>query len=268
MYLGLGLRLGSFFKSAEAQSLIPLQGLSLWLKADTGVTLSGSDVTAWEDQSGNNLNFNAITGYTYANMYPTFVASGINNKPSIDFLNSLMISPNTNLGSSGYTIFVVGYSRGNGETDGNGGDLQTYINYSDLANLQFDSWALGAYAGTNTDFNFNAWASADDGTNYSSVLYPNDVNNPRIITALQGGDEISIYINGLFYDTVGCEFLPQALNKPIGIGNRSIIDEGIEPGSRENLDARISEVIIYNQRISPTERQQVEAYLNTKYALY
>lgn len=40
--------------SVTVQGPIPATGLGLWLRADTGVTLNGTAVSQWADQSGNN----------------------------------------------------------------------------------------------------------------------------------------------------------------------------------------------------------------------
>ena len=45
--------LSFFVLSTLSFSQIPLSGLQLWLKADYGVTLNGSTVSQWIDQSGN-----------------------------------------------------------------------------------------------------------------------------------------------------------------------------------------------------------------------
>lgn len=58
-----------------------LPNLALWLRADLGITLNGSKVSAWADQSGNANNFSQANG---ANQ-PTFTASDatLGNKPSV-----------------------------------------------------------------------------------------------------------------------------------------------------------------------------------------
>ena len=58
-----------------------LDGLVAWFKADAGVTKTGSDVTAWADQTGNGNDVDAIGG-TDA---PQFSASVINGLPGIAF---------------------------------------------------------------------------------------------------------------------------------------------------------------------------------------
>ena len=158
-----------------------ISGLGLWLKADAGVSLSGSNVTAWADQSGNNLNFSSLTGVGQATEYPSIVSSGIAGKPSMSFLNSLMRSPNLNIGSNGLSVFVVGYSKGDEDTGGSGGDLQPYINLSDMASAPWDAWLVGAYAGSGTDSGA-AFVSSNDGVDYFSITYGNAVNTARIIT--------------------------------------------------------------------------------------
>ena len=68
---------------ASAVPLPPDAGLQLWLRADTGVGLSGSEVTAWADQSGEG---NDALAPAAANR-PDFVASapGLNGSPTLRF---------------------------------------------------------------------------------------------------------------------------------------------------------------------------------------
>ncbi|MFA6923650.1 MAG: hypothetical protein WC223_05290, partial [Bacteroidales bacterium] len=58
-----------------------LSGLKLWLAADAGVVLSGSNVTQWNDLSENGNNATQST----SNKQPIFVNSVLNNKPIIRF---------------------------------------------------------------------------------------------------------------------------------------------------------------------------------------
>lgn len=260
-----GLKRGS--TNISVGTTIPSNGLQLWLKADAGVITGGSSVTAWNDQSGGGLNFVSDLN---AGMYPTLLSNGINGRPSISFINSFMGTADTLVGSgSDMTIFVVGYSRG--ESNG-GGDLQTYINKSDLCSAPADVFQFAAYGGPGTFFSNSAWVAVDDG-NYIYTKYPNAINTPRLLTMVNGGGALSLFINGSLHGTTAASITPQVLNKPIGIGNRSIrtspastICRGF--GIRENLNGVISEVLIYNQALTTQGRQQVETYLNSKYAVY
>lgn len=87
-----------------------LPGLRLWLRADQGVTLSGSAVTQWQDQSGNALH--VAQGTPAAQ--PTYVASSINTRPAISFDgNDRLQNTTANLittAGAARTVFVVGRS--------------------------------------------------------------------------------------------------------------------------------------------------------------
>ena len=77
--LSLGLGAQNIRKIGGGAQFSPgnLSGLSLWLKADAGVTLSGSNVTAWADQSGNGRHASSV------DVDPTYNSSDLNGKPTI-----------------------------------------------------------------------------------------------------------------------------------------------------------------------------------------
>ena len=93
--------------------LAPAPGYTVWSKADTGITLDGfSKVEQWNDLSGNNLNFTQTT----SDRRPSFDSSNLylNNKPSVDMLNSVgyyMIGADNSLLNSastgGFTYYSV-----------------------------------------------------------------------------------------------------------------------------------------------------------------
>jgi hypothetical protein len=70
----------SFAEGSIGFQDIPTANLALWLKADSGVTLSGSDVSTWADQSGNGKDATAS-----GTARPTYQSSGINGMPAISF---------------------------------------------------------------------------------------------------------------------------------------------------------------------------------------
>ena len=75
MGIGLGIQ-----RSSSASAVPPtISGLVLNARADSLVTFSGSNVTAWGDKSGNGNNLAA------ANTDPTFTASWTNGHPGITF---------------------------------------------------------------------------------------------------------------------------------------------------------------------------------------
>jgi hypothetical protein len=223
-----------------------LSGLSLWLKADAGVTLSGANVTAWADQSGNGNNA------TSPAIAPTFVSSSINSKPAISFNNnsSWMQIPQNSIGNSGnISIFVV-LNYVSGLAIFNKGDLQTFeatvweitttngFGFVNYEGGEFSWNTVPVSLSTNTPLLFEGFSSAG-----VSQLAFNGTNSGSPSSANVGFNNISQYI---------------------GIGGGGI--NGANQGNP--LNARIAEIIIYNRQVTTPERQQVEAYLNTKYAIY
>ena len=92
-------------------SPVPEPNLVIWLKSTTGITLSGSDVTVWADQTlqGNDG--------TPPSSPPTFQANNLNlnNNPSVDFnanLNNKMTTPNNGFSGNnglqnGFDLFIA-----------------------------------------------------------------------------------------------------------------------------------------------------------------
>jgi hypothetical protein len=224
---------------------IPQSGLSVWLKADAGVTLSGSDVTAWADQSGNGNNA------TSPAIAPAFVSSSINSKPAISFNNddSWMQVPQNSIGNSGnISIFVVlNYVSG-----------AVILNKGDAATFEGTVWELT----TNTGFGFvNV-----DGENYDWNTVPVSLttNTALLLEGFSSAGVSQLAFNGTNSgDPSSANVGFNAISQYIGIGGGGDGGSAVSP-----LDARIAEIIIYNRQVTSPERQQVEAYLNTKYAIY
>ena len=44
----------------EVNPIESISGLTVWLRSDVGVTTSGSEVTTWQDQSGNGYDYTGV----------------------------------------------------------------------------------------------------------------------------------------------------------------------------------------------------------------
>lgn len=243
--LGLGLSLPQTRVSSSA-SPIPTSDLSLWLKADAGVTLSGSNVTAWADQSGNGNNA------TSPDSDPTFVSSSINSKPAISFNGdgSWMQIPQNSIGTDGnISIFaVLNYISGG-----------VIFNKGDASTFEATSWELSIITG----FGFVDTNDGDPIWNTVPVSLAEDA--PLLLEGFSSGGVSQLAFNGVNSGSPSgpCNGFNN-ISQYIGIGG------GGDGGGNQDdpLDARIAEIIIYNRAVTTPERQQVEAYLNTKYAIY
>lgn len=232
-----------------------LTGLALWLKADAGVTLSGSNVTAWADQSGNGRN---ATPNDPTNK-PIFNASDKNGKPTIsltsmsDELERVFTISSNPLGASGSTAFSVQYVEdvcGNGNDNGpifgnfGGSATQTHYPYG------VDCSVYDAFATTSRKDSLTPPTAITATWSIYSVHSTNGEWKDYVNGALMQSDSGNTYDN-----SIGGDDTTLYIGKQTGLGNFS-------------LKGKVAEVIVYNRVLTTPERQQVEAYLNTKYAIY
>jgi hypothetical protein len=329
--LSLGLGVQTIRKVGGGAPFSPanLSGLSLWLKSDAGVTTSGSNVSAWADQSGNNNNFSGSA---------IFTDNYINGKPAIYFngTNSYLDSPSTLLdnfsqislfgvwsippdqenkgvfGTSNYSNIEIVASPDvavrirNGSTSPNfisGGfsNLDEWtISYLDAQNSSGVSYKNGQEA-TETFVSqivlTGAGTTTSNGTYTRSFGGTTSFNGPNGNSISFNGDYWILYDDDFFGDTYFTAFdfsgpwqvesgdpdAPTATNTTTTgpIANGSAAQMPLASGvtyslgryaypSFEGLNAEmyLAEFIIYNTRLTTPQRQQVEAYLNTKYAIY
>jgi hypothetical protein len=167
--LGLGLTL-SVPRVASAP-LIPASGLSLWLKADAGVTHTGGVVTAWADQSGANNNFSGST---------EFVENEINGKPAIYFNGetSYLDSPSTLLDNfsqiSLFGVWSIPGGQGNKGIFGTGNYSNLEISANPEVGVRIRNNDYSAQFITNGFSNLGEWTiSYLDAQNQSGLFYKN-----------------------------------------------------------------------------------------------
>jgi hypothetical protein len=221
-----------------------LPGLSLWLKADAGVTTSGSNVTAWADQSAN--------AYSLANNDQNSPnVTTIGGKTFIEFTkaNNQGLSNSSIVISSPFTFFSVTKMKPT-----NGGRI-----FSSYASTVL----IGSWSATNADgtafsdrfFGGQEWLA--EGTQQNT--------NVLLTTASVDAD-----LNSVFKQNGGSETTFTASDsvtlQGISIGGGWSVN-GVDP-EIEQSNSFVAEFIIYNRVLTSPERQQVEAYLNTKYAIY
>jgi hypothetical protein len=250
-----------------AVSPIPTTGLSLWLKADAGVTLSGANVTAWADQSGNGFNAN---GNVIDGVNPTFVSNVKNGKPVLRFGNdndaTILRTDATTFGNSGeFTLFTVHQYN---ETDNT---WATLISKGDLATEAETTFEITArfVSSDPATSSFGVMGYADDTYGWNFLYQEPASTSWSIVCATQSltNNSQQYHINGSLASSSSSVAGINATNIAIGIGNGG---SGSEPRTATygGFKGDLAEVIFYNRAITTPERQQVEAYLNTKYAIY
>jgi len=254
--LGLGVQT---IRKVGGGAAIPQSGLSLWLKADAGVTLSGSNVTAWADQSGNGRNASPV------DVNPTYNSSDLNSKPTISLSSvaggtnkSLQISGNP-MGASGATGFVVNYvDPAVFPVDGEGGNANGALlgNFGSAENGSH--WPYGL-VGTGSVYDSFATDTRKD-----NLGLPAGITSWNIYSVYSQDNDYKLFCNGteFYFDNanVYSNAIANSTSLYIGMQNNA--------GSDQIFKGKVAEIVVYNRVLTTPERQQVEAYLNTKYAIY
>jgi hypothetical protein len=221
---------------------LPTNGLSLWLRADAGVTATSGNVTAIADQTGNYV----LDQSTTANQ-PTLVASDINGLPALRFNGTQWLAAPGTLApglNQDMTIITVGMTTNP--------DAQTYSIYLGQNNgTQGVNRAVGYYGSELLD---TAGSSCVGGqAPLAGTFVAETATLDSTLT------NVTFYQNGL----------QTATGSLSGVQNLSAgITLGAAGGGSNGWQGDIAEVLVYDHKLSPTELQQVGVYLADKYGLY
>lgn len=168
MSLGLGLGLGIGGAGVGAGSNPISSGLLLDVDAALGITLSGSNVSAWADQSGHGANLTQGTGGNQ----PPYTASdaSMNGRPSVGINGGAIEIFGTITVPQPNTIYLVGYMAAS-----SGKDL--FDGHTTRQSIGVDGTGYYAYAGTNvvhfgpaTNANIHVWAVVFNGASSAGAV--------------------------------------------------------------------------------------------------
>ncbi len=221
-----------------------IKNMLIWLKADAGVTLSGTNVTGWQDQTGNNYNFIPPLP---ANQ-PTFVSNATNNLPGILFNGATNGTTNSNLvcGRSvtfGTMIIVANYT--------GGATFQEYVGL--IANGARNSFMWRADNGTTSFRTLPTNYGGDNGDGLTQdQMWVNKVQT-KSFSPLSAFKVIS--------GNYGCPYPTNTVPK--------IWPDGVTLGwadtNARTWKGHILEFFVFSQMLNYSDRIQVENYLKSKY---
>ncbi|MEI7452061.1 MAG: prepilin-type N-terminal cleavage/methylation domain-containing protein [Candidatus Falkowbacteria bacterium] len=209
----------------------------LWFMADAGVTKDGSNkVSVWSDQSANGY-------YAQPGNQPLFVSNAKNGKPVIRFDGTNYLLLNSSIpAASGYTFFYV-VSTGAAKTGS-----ETIFSAAQSGHIRWANSCGSDIAG---------WAGTD-----SSLVLGNPFINTNTYYSLSYTKDSAAWTirsNGSVIRSVSDTSMPTS-NVQMTIGS--------EAGGGYTMAGDIAEIIVYGSALSDSDRQLVESYLNTKYAIY
>jgi hypothetical protein len=239
---------------------LSIPGCQLWLDGadSSSLVLSGSNVTQWNDKSGNGFNGTVVNASVGNPIAPSYVTNSINGLSAVTMSGTSYFTGSTNVNSTTLTAFFIGNC-----VFGTGGSSQQRI--------------LGL-----------SIPGSDD---YSSTL------RPIPLSVISGGTQLLAYRNAnmasatvvsgtnfigccLFDGTSNYMYKDGTLGTQVsssGTFTTSIYGVGSDAGTQfmggtsslgtNCLVGKIGEMILFNTALITPQRQQVESYLAQKWGL-
>ena len=219
-----------------------ISGCQLWLDAADpfSLTLSGANVTQWNDKSGSNYNATASGA-------SPLVANRLNGLPGIQFTGTNSFSGTASNTGTTVSVFIVA------EMSASTGSYGRIVSLGTAATDDFNSTArTAAILRQLTNQAITSYRNSELGV--VSVTY----NTPFIGGSFYTGSINIMYSNGTAGTSVASS----------GSFNYSLYAIGTNAGlGPVNLVGYVYEVLIYNTSVTNTQREQVEGYLAWKWGL-
>jgi len=234
---------------------LTISGLQLWLDAADSstlfnataggslVTTDGAAVARWADKSGNNRHATQTT----ANARPILKTSIKNGRNVLRFdgTNDILTSTCSISGFASATVFGVFKRTGTfiGASLGYGGSAGLRLYGENGYPVYFDGRPTGSSAFS------------------SSVAVAGQSTNFVLAGGICTKTNMTAYLNGTAAASTNVSISTIIAQNRTDIG-------ALNPPGQNFCSGDYSEILIYNSALTTTQRQQVETYLNSKWALY
>lgn len=223
--------------------------LTLWLKANAGITSSGGTVSSWVDQSTNAFSFTQATTASQ----PLFTANSINYNPSLNFNGRSIAYAAGILGTATYTdinIFAVASIKSTSggsnylfTTATTGSELSTYVPYGPNSNVY---WRPGR-------------SSSDLVSGYGNFPNPIRPSVWSFTASTTAGQTIPSKTSGISYNG---SLITSNSSMASFTGNNSATLIGSQLGNTD-----MAEMIVYTGAITAAQQNQIQSYLAIKYGI-
>jgi hypothetical protein len=221
-----------------------LSSLVIWLDADDSASViqSNGSVSQWNDKSGNGHHVSQGDGAKR----PTYSSAGVTGSPAIVFTNDILkTATNVVAWLDGHSIIAVA-------TQTN----ETAVNQDILGSggTAIGDVLFGIY---NDKLRMHAWGSNSSvSLDGSSTIA---VNIPHVIAQAYDTSQLRQYLDG-------------SLQGEQSLTSNSLPAKQVFLGSRGSLDnarfvGEISEVLVFSNGLSISDRQKIEGYLSHKWGL-
>lgn len=215
-----------------------ITGLKQWYKADAGaldasdvaITVDGTAVKTWQDQSGNADHATQLTALNR----PTWKASIQNSKPVVRFGGSHLLETGGASGAQPVTIFIVGK-----------GSLSD-ANFQNM----YGTGASGVYKNNTTANRLMIYG----GTVVADTTGPSIVSQFRVICAQMNGASSFGRVDGA-----------QVVAGNVGVGSFVSAVIGRSGAGGQFFTGDIGELLVYTGAISGANITLIEGYLRTRW---
>ncbi len=275
------LLVSSVYFKGYAQSPGGVAGPAAWFKADAGVTSSGGDgtnVSQWDDQSGNAYNITQATNGNRPQYYTTTAAKLLNFNPTVYFDGSTNYLINANplfAATSAYSFITAATdeSTSNGYNtlfacDNNANDFSFYKQGGATGDNGWNMWtsSTGPHPTNPAGIGFSPSGGANG--YYNGVNYTSNANTKIIqpqIAAITGTISGIIspvsYIDGHSANYSAFTNTDANYFQKLGIG-AEVACAGCEPWT-----GKIPEFIAYSSKLTAAQMVRVNSYLAIKYGI-
>lgn len=217
----------------------------LWLDGNRGVTVSGTSVTAWADQSGNG--FSATPAAVVAR--PAYVSNSANGYPTIDFDGTddeLRVPDNAALDLTQWHIFIVPMV-----------DLaKNYNAWLVKGNDNFENYELLSFSDNNIHMPVRWTNNTRTAPSSAASAVSSTANIIEYSFSSGVGRDVYKNINNIHTDNEATT--PSVNAHPLYIGNE-------QSTTGRFINGDLGEVIIYNAPLNTAQRIIVNNYLAAKY---
>lgn len=248
-------------------AVLAIPDATVWLRADLGITTSGSEVVEWADQTenGNDYSGNAGTGTR-----PSLVGSSteLNNQPAVNFSGDgdhfLDSDGHTNYinGMDEFTMFIVIKSDQTG-TDSGFWITETPVGEDKTFTMRYDDSGANNN-GTFTNVVKTGILNNDPDNQLESFSNLQTTNGQILSLNWESNSAYDIFVDGILNN-------PSAAGPPptgiISNATTAILGKGGKDQGNISWDGQIAEFILFSRNITDEERKTVEDYLSEKYNL-
>ena len=240
LHLGVGVGVGFGHAAAGGGASGPsAANLLVWYRADLGITLNGSTVSAWADQSGNGHHL--VQG-TAVNQFD-YIASALNGKPGLRSADSLRFMTNATwaspAGASAHSLFAVYSTVSVGDQDA--------ISWGDALADGLRGCGVEGVSGLGR---YRSMVASDQ--NSDTVA-----SSAKVLSNLYGGaQDTTLWIDGVEWTGGG---KTDTENTPA----TQVLNVGQRKGGGSRLAGDIYEFAIYSVKVSDVIRQANEAYMKS-----